>query len=69
VNTSLTFGTGTGHPALTIPIGFVPAHEDPSVKLPAGMQIVGSKFNDIECLKVGAAWEGAFEWKDFSEGF
>ncbi|KAF2771958.1 amidase signature enzyme [Teratosphaeria nubilosa] len=53
----------TGHPALTIPIGFVPALEDDAVMLPAGMQIVGGKWRDIECLKVGAAWEKAFDWK------
>jgi amidase len=53
----------TGHPALTIPVGFVPAAEDKNVKLPAGLQIVGRKFEDIECLKVGAAWEKAYDWK------
>ena len=54
---------GTGHPALTIPVGFVPAVEDTNVKLPAGLQIVGRKFADIDCLKFGLAWEVAFDWK------
>ncbi|KAK5133297.1 hypothetical protein LTR08_008031 [Meristemomyces frigidus] len=53
----------TGHPALTIPVGFVPALDDAAVKLPAGLQIVGRKFGDGECLRVGAAWEAAFDWK------
>lgn len=48
---------------MTIPVGFVPAHDDESVKLPAGLQIVGKKFADIDCLKVGAAWERAYDWK------
>ncbi len=54
---------GTGHPALSLPVGFSPASEDPSVKLPVGMQIIGRKFRDIDCLKVAAAWERAFDWK------
>jgi len=53
----------TGHPALTIPVGFVPAHDDHSVFLPTGLQIVGNKFRDIDCMKVGAAWERAYDWK------
>ncbi|KAI0530072.1 putative amidase [Xylaria digitata] len=53
----------TGHPAITLPVGFSPAREDPSVKLPVGMQIIGRKFRDIDCLKVAAAWEKAFDWK------
>ncbi|KAI4864961.1 amidase signature enzyme [Hypoxylon rubiginosum] len=53
----------SGHPALSLPVGFVPAREDPSVKLPTAMQIVGRKYADVECLKVAAAWEKAFDWK------
>lgn len=55
----------TGHPALTIPVGFVPALEDPSIKLPAGLQIVGKKFREIDCFKVGAAWEQSKDWRSF----
>ena len=55
----------TGHPALSVPVGFVPALEDESVKLPAGLQIVGKKFKDLDCLKIGAAWEGSVDWKSF----
>jgi len=54
----------TGHPALTIPVGFVPAQDDKKVRLPTGLQIVGKKYiGEIECFKVGAAWEKAFDWK------
>ncbi|KAI0003565.1 amidase signature enzyme [Xylariaceae sp. FL0662B] len=53
----------SGHPALSLPIGFVPAVDDPSVKLPTAMQIVGRKYADADCLKVAAAWESAFDWK------
>ncbi|KAI1099337.1 amidase signature enzyme [Jackrogersella minutella] len=53
----------SGHPALSLPVGFVPAREDPSVKLPTAMQIVGRKYADVDCLRVAAAWEKAFDWK------
>lgn len=53
----------SGHPALSLPVGFVPAREDPSLKLPTAVQIVGRKFADVDCLKVAAAWEKAFDWK------
>ncbi|ORY70901.1 amidase signature enzyme [Pseudomassariella vexata] len=53
----------SGHPALSLPVGFVPAVEDAEVKLPTAMQIVGRKYQDVNCLKVAAAWEKAFDWK------
>ena len=53
----------TGHPALTLPVGFVPAMDDANVKLPVGMQLVGKQFDDLTCLKVAAAWERAKDWK------
>ncbi|KAI0100434.1 amidase signature enzyme [Hypoxylon sp. NC0597] len=53
----------SGHPALSLPVGFVPAREDPTVKLPTAVQIVGRKYADVDCLKVAAAWEKAFDWK------
>lgn len=45
----------TGHPALSLPVGFVPAPDQPSVKLPAGLQIVGRRFDDLTCYKIAAA--------------
>ncbi|KAK5172260.1 uncharacterized protein LTR77_003898 [Saxophila tyrrhenica] len=55
--------TGTGHPAITFPVGFVPAHDDESIRLPTGLQVVGKKFADSECMKVAAAFERAYDWK------
>jgi amidase len=55
----------TGHPALAIPIGFVPSKADARIKVPASMQIVGKHFDEITCLKVGFAWENARAWKEF----
>lgn len=56
----------TGHPALNLPIGFVPARDDASVKLPTGLQIVGEKFGDLTCLKIAGAWEANNDWKTFN---
>ncbi|OAP56014.1 hypothetical protein AYL99_10166 [Fonsecaea erecta] len=53
----------TGHPALSIPVGFVPAADKPDIKLPAGLQIVGKRFEDLTCYKVAAAWEENKDWK------
>ena len=68
--TSMTKNTAsfnlTGHPALSLPVGFVPAQDNAAVKLPTGLQIVGTKFEDLLCLKVAAAWEKAYDWKKCS---
>ncbi|CAM1506480.1 Fc.00g061210.m01.CDS01 [Cosmosporella sp. VM-42] len=53
----------TGHPAMSLPVGFAPAKEDPSVLLPVGMQIVGGLWQEKKILRVGHAWETAFDWK------
>ncbi|KIW82922.1 hypothetical protein Z517_02165 [Fonsecaea pedrosoi CBS 271.37] len=53
----------TGHPAISVPVGFVPAPDNPDVKLPAGLQIVGKRFEDLTCLKVAAVWEENKDWK------
>ncbi|KAF2164449.1 hypothetical protein M409DRAFT_56711 [Zasmidium cellare ATCC 36951] len=57
----------TGHPALSLPMGFVPAstNENETIKLPAGLQIVGRKFCEGDLFKVGACWEGRGDWKEF----
>lgn len=55
----------SGHPALAMPIGFVPAAEDPNVKLPASMQIVGKYWDELTILKAAYAWERAAKWQDF----
>lgn len=53
----------TGHPALSLPVGFVPARDNPSIKLPAALQIVGKQFDEITCFKLAAAWERSRDWK------
>ncbi|KAH8679675.1 Glutamyl-tRNA amidotransferase subunit A [Tricladium varicosporioides] len=67
-----TYNTATfnssGHPGLSLPIGFVPAKDDGSVWLPTGLQIVGRKFEDLTCLKVAARWEQANDWKTMKYG-
>lgn len=56
----------TGHPAMSVPVGFAPAKEDPEVLLPVGMQIVGGLWQEKKMLKVGRAWESNFDWKTAS---
>ena len=58
----------TGHPALSFPVGFVPAMDNKDIKLPTGMQIVCKKFDDLTCFKIAAAWEKSKDWKSLSFG-
>ncbi|KAK3064085.1 hypothetical protein LTS18_010246 [Coniosporium uncinatum] len=58
----------TGHPALSFPVGFVPARDDAALKLPTGMQVVCKQFDDLTCLKIAAAWERSKDWKSLSFG-
>ena len=53
----------TGHPVLSLPVGFVPALEDQNVWLSTGLQIVGNRFEDFKVLKIAASWERTNEWK------
>ncbi|KAJ5099731.1 hypothetical protein N7532_006732 [Penicillium argentinense] len=53
----------TGHPAMSIPIGFAAAKDDDQVMLPVGMQIVGGLWQEEKILQVGYAWENNFDWK------
>lgn len=55
----------SGHPALAMPIAFVPAPEDPKVRLPASMQIVGKYWDEATILRAAYAWERAANWKGF----
>jgi amidase len=61
----------TGQPAMTIPIGWLPAKEKEDVFLPVGLQIVGALWADGKVLRAGHAWEQSFDWKKdkpFSNG-
>ncbi|KAK1676272.1 amidase [Colletotrichum godetiae] len=53
----------TGHPALSIPVGFVAAKDDAQVLLPVGMQIVGGLWQEKRILTIAHAWETNFDWK------
>lgn len=55
----------TGHPAMSIPVGFLPARDDAEVQLPIGMQIVGGLWQEKKVLEVGNAWETNFNWQSF----
>ena len=63
----ITFNTSpfdaTGHPAISIPVGFVAAEDDPAIKLPVGMQIIGPKFGEDLLFRVSGSWEKRFDWK------
>jgi amidase len=52
----------TGHPAMTLPIGFLPDMSglDSNVMLPVGMQIVGPLHGENKIFKVGYAYEKMF---------
>jgi amidase len=54
----------SGHPALAMPIGFVPAQEDPKIRLPASMQIVGKYWDEATILRAAYAWEQSVNWKE-----
>lgn len=55
----------TGHPAMTIPVGFLPAKDDAGVQLPVGMQIVGGLWQEKKVLIIGHAWDTNFDWRSF----
>ncbi|KAK8049856.1 hypothetical protein PG994_011586 [Apiospora phragmitis] len=56
---------GTGHPALAVPIGFVPSEADPSTMVPCSLQIVGKFWDEMTVLKAAYAWEQTVDWKSF----
>ncbi|CAN9168974.1 unnamed protein product [Alternaria alternata] len=53
----------TGHPAMSLPVGFAPSGVDPEVKLPVGMQLVGGLWQEQKILNAAFAWESANDWK------
>lgn len=62
--TAVLMATATGHPALSLPCGFVPARDSPEVRLPTAIELVGRRYEDVTVLKAAAAWEKAFDWKN-----
>ncbi|GJN87596.1 hypothetical protein Rhopal_000551-T1 [Rhodotorula paludigena] len=60
----------TGHPALTIPVGFTPpsptdirSAADADIKLPCGLMLVGKMWDEATLLKVADQYERAHDWK------
>ncbi|SCU90873.1 LAFA_0F00628g1_1 [Lachancea sp. 'fantastica'] len=53
----------SGHPALNLPIGFMPSKSFPSSKLPVGMQIIGKHFDESTIYTAAFAWEQRFDWR------
>lgn len=53
----------TGHPAMSMPVGFAPAKDDSQVMLPVGMQIVGGLWQEEKVLQAGYAWESHNDWR------
>ena len=58
----------TGHPAMSLPVGFAPAKEDAGVMLPVGMQLVGGLWQEQKILDAAFAWESANDWKCAGRG-
>lgn len=56
----------TGHPAMSIPVGFAPAKDDEKVLLPVGMEIVGGLWQESKVLRAGHSWETHFNWKEMA---
>ncbi|WWD10152.1 hypothetical protein V865_008286 [Kwoniella europaea PYCC6329] len=53
----------TGHPAISIPVGFLSPLDDPTARLPVSMQIVGKFYDEATLYRAAYAWESNFEWK------
>ncbi|KAI1854892.1 hypothetical protein JX266_001010 [Neoarthrinium moseri] len=55
----------SGHPALAMPIGFIPSKENPDIQVPASMQLVGRFWEEATIFKAAYAWEKTVDWKKF----
>ncbi|EIM81410.1 amidase signature enzyme [Stereum hirsutum FP-91666 SS1] len=54
----------TGHPALSMPIGFLPSLDgDEDVRLPAAAQLVGKWWDELTLYKIAYAFEENYDWK------
>jgi amidase len=53
----------TGHPAMSLPVGFAPSNGDDSARLPVGMQLVCGLWQEQKILDAGFAWESANDWR------
>jgi amidase len=53
----------TGHPAMSLPVGFAPSNRDDGVRLPVGMQLVTGLWQEQKILDAAFAWESANDWR------
>jgi amidase len=53
----------TGHPAMSLPVGFASSNHDPAIRLPVGMQLVGGLWQEQKILDAAFAWESVNDWK------
>ncbi|KIL86994.1 amidase [Fusarium avenaceum] len=53
----------TGHPALSLPVGWSPAADDKDVLLPVGLQIVGGLWEEKKVLRIAKALESSYDWQ------
>ncbi|KAF1815656.1 amidase signature enzyme [Eremomyces bilateralis CBS 781.70] len=53
----------TGHPALTLPVGWLSAKDNKDIYLPVGMQVIGGMWEDGKVLRAAYVWEQSFDWK------
>jgi amidase len=54
----------TGHPALSLPVGFAPAADKADLLLPVRMQLVGGMWQEKTLLRIASAWESSHDWKE-----
>ncbi|KAL2000498.1 hypothetical protein VTN02DRAFT_2991 [Thermoascus thermophilus] len=47
----------TGHPAMSMPVGWAKVPHDPEKVLPVGMQVIAKRFDEETLLKAAMAWE------------
>jgi amidase len=38
--------------------------EEPSIKFPVGLQVVGKHLDELSIYKAALAWENRFNWKE-----
>lgn len=53
----------SGHPALSLPVGTLPANGNSSTRLPVGMQIIGKFYDESTIYTAAYAWEQSCDWK------
>jgi amidase len=53
----------TGHPAMSLPVGFAPSNTNDGVRLPVGMQLVAGLWQEQKILDAAYAWESANDWR------